>query len=290
MDEAPVRCEAVGRQYGADELRPRQSRHEPFERGKPSMLISVVNRSDTLTDAHLQNAVRAVNRQLEEDFYPHWQFGARLRVDSAGRVPTQREKKIDLPTLPGRRGDAVLYIADKATLALTEGYHDGNNDDVPFGFVFLDACSSGADDWTVALSHEAIELVGDPLNNLLVQGPHPTDHRHLVFHQFELCDAVSGEFYEIEGVKVQNFVLPGWFTRKAIAGARNDFLGRAEPGLSLPPFGIAPGGYLMFWDEKAPEGKKWTPHYDTGDGMAARKVAAKQAAMLSRMARRAHRG
>ena len=254
------------------------------------MLISVVNRSRHLSDADLQAAVRAVNRQLEEDFYPHWQFGARLRVDSAGRVPTQRERRIDLPVLPGRRGDAVLYIEDKATMSATEGYHDGNNDDVPFGFVFLDSCGEGADCWTVALSHEAIELVGDPLNNLLVQGPHPLDHRRLVFHQFELCDAVSGECYEIEGVKVQNFLLPGWFSRQVVDGARNDFLGRVEPGVSLPPFGIAAGGYLMFWDELKPEGKKWTPHFDGGDGMAGRKVQAKLAAKMSRLGRRCHHG
>jgi len=254
------------------------------------MLISVVNRSRKLADADLQAAVRAVNRQLEEDFYPHWQFGARLRVDSAGRVPTQHLGKVDLPRLPGRRGDAVLYIEDHASMSLTEGYHDGNNADVPYGFVFLDACTEGADDWTVALSHEAIELVGDPLNNLLVQGPHPTDHRRLVFHQFELCDAVSGEFYEIEGVKVQNFLLPGWFARADVPGARNDFLGRVQPGESLLPFSIAAGGYLMFWDERAPEGRKWTPHYDTGDGMAGRKVQAKLASKLSRVARRCHHG
>jgi hypothetical protein len=266
--------------------------HKPIS-GEMSMLISVVNRSKHLKDAELQTAVRAVNRQLEEDFYPHWQFGARLRLDSAGRVPGERETRVHLPTLPGRRGDAVLYIEDNASMAATEGYHDGNNQDVPFGFVFLDSCTTGADSWTVALSHEAIELVGDPLNNLLVQGPHPLDHRHLVFHQFELCDAVSGESYEIEGVHVQNFLLPGWFSRKVVPGARNDFLGRVQPGESLAPFGIAPGGYLLFWDERAPEGRKWTPHYDTGDGMAGRQAAAKldskMASKLSRLGRRSHR-
>ena len=115
----------------------------------------------------------------------------------------------------------------------------------------------------MALSHEAIELVGDPLNNLLVQGPHPIDRRQLVFHQFELCDAVSGECYEIEGVRVQNFVLPGWFARKGGGRRAQRLPGPRQPGESLAPFSIAPGGYLMFWDERAPEGRKWTPHYDT---------------------------
>ncbi|MFL6700068.1 MAG: hypothetical protein ACJ8GJ_23095 [Vitreoscilla sp.] len=252
------------------------------------MLISVVNRSTKVSDVELQAAVRAINRQLEEDFFPHWQFGARLRVDSAGRVPTQRAHKIDLPVLPGRRGDAVIYIVDKATIGGAEGYHDGNNADVPFGFVFLDLCGEGADCWTVALSHEAIELVGDPLNNLLVQGPHPEHGQHLVFHYFELCDAVSGEYYEIEGIKVQNFVLPGWFSRKVVDGARNDFLGRVEPGASLAPFSVAAGGYLMYWDGLKPQGKRWTPYHAGGDGMAGRKVAAKMASKTTRLGRRCH--
>ena len=252
------------------------------------MLISVVNRSRHLADAELQAVVRAINRQLEEDFYPHWQFGARLRVDSAGRVPTQRQHKVDVPRLPGRRGDAVIYIEDKATMEQTEGFHDGNNADVPYGFVFLDACTEGADCWTVALSHEALELVGDPLNNLLVQGTDPTDGRRLVFHQFEMCDAVSGECYEIEGVKVQNFLLPGWFARESVAGARNDFRGRENPGETLEPFTLGNGGYLMYWDDRKPEGKKWAYHYGPNDEAAASKVAAKMASKTSRLGRRAH--
>src|ERR1700750_2118913 len=136
--------------------------------GEGALLISVVHRSTQVSDAELQAAVRAINRQLEEDFYPHWQFGARLRVDSAGRVPRSRERKVDLPQLPGRRGDAVIYLVDHPTVPQAGGYQSSNNLDVPFGFVFLDVCGEGADCWTVALSHEAIELVGDPLSNLLV--------------------------------------------------------------------------------------------------------------------------
>jgi len=252
------------------------------------MLISVVNRSRTLADSALQDAVRAINRQLEEDFYPHWQFGARLRLDSAGRVPSMRERKVDVPRLPGRRGDAVIYVQDEPTMDDTAGFHDGNNADVPYGFVFLDACGQDADCWTVALSHETLELVGDPLNNLLVQGTHPADRRRLVFHQFEMCDAVSGEYYEIEGVKVQNFLLPGWFSAQVVEGARNDFMGRAQPGLSLAPFSCGTGGYLMYWDDHQPEGRRWAYHYADNDEVAAGKVAAKMKSQGSRLGRRTH--
>ena len=254
------------------------------------MLISVINRSIGVTDAELQRAVRAINRQLEEDFYPHWQFGARLRVDGAGRVVGDPDRQVALPLLPGRRGDAVIYIVDQPTVGGAEGFHDINNMDVPYGFVFLEMCSSGADDWTVALSHEAIELVGDPLGNLLVQGPHPDNRRHLVFHQFELCDAVSGDYYEIDGVKVQNFLLPGWFARNAVDGARNDFLGRPVSGDTLEPFTSATGGYLMFYDGALAEGRKWKQVCKPGDATAERRIAAKAAAKLSRIARRMHHG
>ncbi len=252
------------------------------------MLISVVNRSTLLSDAEVQRAVRAINRQLGEDFEPHWQFGARLRVDGAGRAAHAPDAKVSLPRLPGRRGDAVIYLQDKASVADAEGYHDANNEDVPFGFVFLDVCKAAGDEWTVALSHEAIELVGDPLSNLLVQGPCPHDHRHQVFHSYELCDPVQGETYEIDGVLVSNFVLPGWFARTMVAGARNDFLGRPEAGATLAPFSIAPGGYLCYFDPDKPEGRKWVSYMPPGDAASEQRVAAKSASKLARIARRAH--
>lgn len=252
------------------------------------MIISVVNRSTTLSDAELQRAVRAINRQLEEDFEPHWQFSARLRVDSAGRAAHSPDGKVPTPRLPGRRGDAVIYLQDEPTLDAAEGYHDRNNEDVAFGFVFLSVCKDAGDPWTVALSHEAIELVGDPMSNLMVQGPHPRHRQHLVFHSFELCDAVQGETYEIEGVKVSNFLLPGWFARTHVPGARNDFLGRPQPGHTLEPFTIAPGGYLSFYDGNLPEGRRWTSYMPEGDAASEQRFAAKMASKLARTARRGH--
>jgi hypothetical protein len=236
------------------------------------MLIAVVNRSRTLSDTELQRAVRAVNRQFAEDFEPYWHFGARLWLEGTDAPPPAPRQR-----LPGRSRDGVIYVEDRPTIAGAEGFHDRHRDDVPFGHVFLDVCAAVGDDWTVALSHEAIELVGDPMNNLLVQGPHPEDGRHLVFHMFELCDAVQCETYERGGVLVSNFVLPGYFTRGDGRGARNDFLGRSTHRDELPSFGIAPGGYICFYDGRR-EGDKWQPFTPSDDLVARRRLDAKAAA------------
>jgi hypothetical protein len=250
------------------------------------MLISIVNRTRALADRDIQHAIRAINRQFEDDFEPHWHFGARLRLDGHDRPPDTHER-VALQQLPGRGGDAVIYLLDEATVGGAEGMHDLNVNDVPYGFVFLDVCRSVNDPWTVTLSHEAIELVGDPLANLLVQGPHPEDHRHLVFHQFELCDAVQDESYEIDGVPVSNFLLPSYFSREHAAGARTDFVGRPARGDALPSFGLTGGGYLCFWDAER-EGDKWHPYWRPDDERAAQRFDAKNGTGQSRTARRVH--
>ena len=214
------------------------------------MFVSVVNFTDgKLKDAEVLAALRAVNRQIAGDFAPYWSFGAELRLE--GPVG-KRPNKMSLAEL---RGDAILYLWDKIDVAGAEGYHDKNNRGIPYGFVFADLARELGEDWTVTLSHEALELVGDPQTNLLAQGPHPKElesrNPRLVYHWFEMCDAVQAETYVIDGVKVSNFVLPHYFTTGEQAGARNDFLATRHAGRSLPSFGINPGGYVGFFDPKS---------------------------------------
>ena len=124
---------------------------------------------------------------------------------------------------------------------------------MPFGFVFTELVKEMDEPWTVTLSHEALELIGDPEVNLLVAGPHPADPDKEVFHWYEMCDAVQDENYKIDGIWVSNFVLPLYFTREAEAGGRNDFLGRRYKGSRCSSFGINPGGYIGFYNPKTGE-------------------------------------
>lgn len=211
------------------------------------MIITIVNMSKRVQDADLHTAIRAVNRQVHEDFEPYWSLGATLRLE--GR---STKKKADIVKLPELRGDAVLYLWDKADVQDALGYHEANARGIPYGFVFTELEDALHEEWTVTLSHEAMELIADPLVNLLVAGPHPEENR-TVFHWYEMSDAVQAETYKIDGIAVSNFVLPLYFTPTKEVGSRNDFLGHVHEGETLPSFGVNPGGYIGFFDPKRGE-------------------------------------
>ncbi|CAG4913825.1 alkaline phosphatase family protein [Paraburkholderia saeva] len=230
--------------------------------------ISVVNRTSSIAEREMHRVVRAINRQIAEDFEPYWAFGGRLRVEGPAG------KTADLQQLDELRGDAILYVLDSADANDALGYHDRNLSGIPYGFVFLDLCKSLGDDWSTTLSHEALELVGDPQCNLLVQGPHPEVPDRTVYHFFEMCDAVQSQCYEIDGVSVSNFVLPHYFTAGEQPGARNDFC-----GTGLASFGVNPGGYIGFFDPVARQNQQFFAQ----DPKAARRLRMKTESRSGRM-------
>jgi len=219
------------------------------------MLISVVNRTRAVADKELQIAIRAVNRQISNDFEPYWSFGARLRLEG----PVGKFARTN--SLADMRGDAIIYLVDKTTKDVS-GYHEINFKGIPYSFVYTEVAGALDEDWTVTLSHEALELIGDPQVNLLVEGPHPEEPNRNVFHWFEMCDAVQDDKYEIDGVWVSNFVLPLYFTVDEQIGGRNDFLGLLDDGIGLKSFGVRPGGYIGFYDPTADNHVLWSPKGD----------------------------
>lgn len=220
------------------------------------MIISVVNRSGSISDEELQGVVRAINRQITEDFEPYWSFGAKLRLE--GKVG----KKPDTESLQDLRGDAIIYLWDKTDVADALGYHDTNASGIPYGFVFTELSKKLGESWSVTLSHEVLELLADAQANLLVQGPHPEKPSLEVFHWFEMCDAVQSQTYKIDGIEVANFVLPLYFTKNEQEGGRNDFLGRLVKGKGLASFGVAAGGYIGFFNPRTREHEQWSPPKD----------------------------
>lgn len=227
------------------------------------MIISVINHTNgAISDEEVQTTLRAVNRQIREDFETYWSLGAELRLE--GRSSQQP----DTATLADMRGEAVIYLWDEADVDDAIGYHDRNNRGIPFGFVFTRISADLGEPWTVTLSHEALELIGDPEVNLLVKGPHPDENRE-VFHWYEMCDAVQTETYLLEGIAVSNFVLPLYFTGGEELGGRNDFLGRSYDGKTLRSFGVNPGGYVGFFDPEIGDHSTFSLE---GDALARRRL------------------
>lgn len=220
------------------------------------MIISVINYSKKIKDNKVQKVLRAVNRQLAEDFKPYWHRKAELRLEGGvGRKP-KPEKASEM------RGDAILYIQDDVGDVDALGYHDINLRGVPYGFVFLDLCNEMDEEWTVTLSHEALELAMDPEANLLALGPHPDDPSRQVYHWYELCDAVQDQSYQVDGIWVSNFLLPLYFTEGNEEGSRNDFLGLLNGGSGVKSFGVAPGGYIGFFDPETGDHETFVAPYD----------------------------
>lgn len=244
------------------------------------MIISIINHTDgQITDEELQKVVRAINRQIKEDFEPYWSLSAILRLEGRSTDEPETVQVADM------RGDAIIYLWNEADVDDALGYHFQNNRGVPFGFVFTSIAHEIGEPWSVTLSHEALELLGDPETNLLAMGPHPSEARD-VFHWYEMCDAVQAESYEIDRVSVSNFILPLYFTgtrETDEVGARNDFLGRSYGGKTLTSFGINPGGYVGFFD---PELGDHDTYSIEGDAIAKLRLEVKSQAKQARRSMR----
>lgn len=236
------------------------------------MRISVVNYSKR-PDSEVQRVIRAVNRQLVEDFSPYWHRSAILRLEGPPKG------KPDIESTSQMRGDGILYLQEKADDPTALGYHELNLRGVPYGFVHMDIAREVGQHWSVTLSHEALEMVMDPEANLLASGPHPSDSGRSVQHWYEVCDAVQEQTYEIDGVEVSNFVTPLYFTAHNEDGSRNEFLGASGRGRRnpLPSFGVAPGGYVGFLDPETGEHETFT-----ADSRAARRLEARNRAGWAR--------
>jgi hypothetical protein len=214
------------------------------------MIISVVNQTNgEISDADLLAAIRAINLQIEYDFVPYWNMPATLRLEGT-RLDQPRANAAGLI-----RGDAVLYVTSQTGNDDPEGFHARNLRGVPYGVVYSQISEETGDPWSVTFSHETLELIADPQGNNYVMGRAPHDPKKTVFYWFEMCDAVSSQTYLIDGIAMQNFLLPAYF-EPPTPGARTNFL-----GTELEPFGIASESYLGYYDPE--KGSQETAHVDT---------------------------
>lgn len=176
------------------------------------ILISVSNASSKVTDAEVQAAILAIASQLANDVAPIWGQVPALEFVPAGQVGTGCPCTIsDTPDQPGALG-----------------YHDEGPDGKPYIKVFV----VDGYDWVVTLSHEVLELTGNPAANLWADAPDGSDYAR------ELCDAVERDTYAKGGLNVSNFLYPAAFDPNAQPIEKLDHLGNLKA-----PFTMTSGGY-----------------------------------------------
>jgi hypothetical protein len=189
--------------------------------------IAIKNLSSVISDDEVAHATPAFQKQLSRDFSSTWGIDGTLTfVKRGGKMPA---------------GAWLLGIFDDADQAGALGYHDLTRTGAPLGKVFAKTTKRYGGSWTVTFSHELLEMVTDPNINLCA-----FDEQAGRLYAYEVCDAVEDDSlaYEIDGVKVSDFVLPGWF--EPLHASRGEHF--AFKSKVKAPFDLLPGGYISYYD------------------------------------------
>jgi hypothetical protein len=194
-----------------------------YDRGSPT--IEVVNRTKLVPAAHLRRIVRAVQKQIDDHFFPLWGWRARLVVVER---PSRRRMSITMKGKPDlTRADAYHFI-----------------DGLPQTYVFTrDEKGRPVEpaDYESSFSHEALEMIADPGVNLFAAGYCAYQgHRHRAWIPYEVCDPVQGATYRIDGITMSGFVVPEWFE----GDRKRDSMKFSYRCSVHAPFEIAPAGYV----------------------------------------------
>lgn len=196
------------------------------------MKIGIVNASTRVSDADARAMTSAIAVQVRRDYAPAWGRHAPTVTFHPNRAEVHPSA-------------FLVVILDDPDAADALGYHDEEGDR-PYGKVFAAPVLDGggtvlgsADSVSGVLSHEVLELAGDPVVNRWADTRKAGEQT-----AEELCDAVQDGGYPIpvggKDVFVSNFLLPAWFDREAPDGTRVDFLGTLKA-----PFTRTAGGYMI---------------------------------------------
>lgn len=213
----------------------------------------------------LEACAAALQIQMQRDYAKHWGIGHGVTV-RVGMSPLDIGAKEYL-------GGAY----ENPDIAGAYGYHEIGPNGLPAFKWFPRLDENDGHPWTLTPSHEIGELLGDLFCNEGIQ-----DARGRWWAK-ENFDPTERDSYEINGVKVSNFVTPQWY---GAPGTRFDFMGLLDA-----PFTCTPGGYSQWYSEATGWQQEFASHRETGESIMPR---AYRLAMLQsgagRSGRRAKRG
>lgn len=161
---------------------------------------AIINKSTLCTDAEVLTWTLACAKQAREHAAPLWGW----EVPTFVYLPDERFVGPDM---------SVIYVFDDADSAGALGYHDVDPAGRAYGKVFARDCQNNGVSVSSCLSHETLELCGDPDCNGWSKVA-PDGYQYAL----ELCDAVEADSYRIDNIDVSNFVLPAFFAQSSGGG------------------------------------------------------------------------
>jgi len=184
--------------------------------------LALVSKTPAVAFGEVAIVSAAIQRQLIRDFNPIWDIDATIDA-------FERPEDIPLGYWPIR----IVDTFDDG------GQHRVGLDDQPFALV------AAGTSWSLAASHEALEMLANPFGTWKVPGDSSMANQGRVEFLVEVCDPCqSDEFaYTVNGVLVSDF-----YTREYFAPMRADGVRYSFRGAITQPREVLPGGYLSWRD------------------------------------------
>jgi len=191
--------------------------------------VAVINESTVVSDADLASMVAALQVQVGRDFAPIWGRYARLTFFPKGSTPPADQW--------------WLAIMDSSDQAGALGYHETTDAGAPLGKVFAKDDLTYGSSVSVTISHELLEMLGNPFINLTAFDVNAAQLTNIFMH--EMCDPCEDDSlgYKINGIQVSDFLLPAWFDATPPAGTAYFSFNKKLTA----PLSLATGGYMSYY-------------------------------------------
>ena len=192
--------------------------------------VALVADTKKITPSQLTKVAAALQKQATRDFNPLWDIEANVSGFA---------KLEDVPT-----DYWPVIVRDDINTPGAGGVHEDKNGQ-PFALVQY------SNQWTLAASHETLEMLADPFGNRLVAGKSPKPDQGRVNFLVEVCDPCEDQqfAYTVNGVTVSDFYTPHFFDPVAESNVRYSYTGALKR-----PRTILQGGYLS-WG--VPQTNEW---------------------------------
>lgn len=191
--------------------------------------VALVDDTRRINPSDLAKLAGALNKQILTDFGPIWHVAATVGA---------------YPKAPANTW--AIHIQNKLDEPGALGYHTDDTHQ-PVSYVEY------TNDYSVTVSHECLEMLGDPWGNRMTsaQLPAGTELDYGAFglrskidsvnYLIELCDPPEATSYPVGGVALSDFLLPSWYRSAPGPDCKFSYAGGCHQ-----PREVADGGYVSF--------------------------------------------